>query len=319
MTDAATTTTGIDLSQLPAPTVIETIDYETIFAALLAALQGYLPDFDATVESDPAMKVMEVAAYREMLIRQQFNERALQLFLAYATGTNLDQLGALFEVERLSGELDPAYKARIQLAPSAFSVAGPASAYRYHALSADNTLSDASATSPKPTDIVALVMSVLAANHAVPALVTALQAALAGATWPGSVLVALLSASGDGTASAGQIANVTAALDGAVRPLTDQVTVASAEIIDFAIEASLTVFEGPDSSVVLSAAQASLAAWQAAARKQGYDINRAAIIGALMVAGVANVDLSSPPADIPVSLTQCANCTSASVTVVASE
>jgi phage-related baseplate assembly protein len=103
------------------------------------------------VTSDPAVKVLEVVAYREMLIRQQFNERARQVMLAYATGSNLDQLGALLDVGRLAGEADTAYRARIQLAPEAFSVAGPASAYRFYALSAAPTIADASVPRPGPT------------------------------------------------------------------------------------------------------------------------------------------------------------------------
>jgi phage-related baseplate assembly protein len=42
----------------------------------VARLLETLPSFDATVASDPAVKVLEVFAYREMLIRQTFNERA---------------------------------------------------------------------------------------------------------------------------------------------------------------------------------------------------------------------------------------------------
>jgi hypothetical protein len=91
----------------------------------VARLLETLPSFDATVASDPAVKVLEVFAYREMLIRQTFNERARQVMLAYASDSNLDQLGALLDVARLSGEADDAYRARIQLAPEAFSVAGP--------------------------------------------------------------------------------------------------------------------------------------------------------------------------------------------------
>jgi phage-related baseplate assembly protein len=131
--------------------------------AIVDQLVAELPAFDATVTSDPAVKVLEVVAYREML-RQQFNERARQVMLAYATGSNLDQLGALLDVGRLAGEADTAYRARIQLAPEAFSVAGPASAYRFYALSAAPTIADASVAAPRPDDIRAVVMGCLAAQ-----------------------------------------------------------------------------------------------------------------------------------------------------------
>ncbi|NOW46179.1 phage-related baseplate assembly protein [Novosphingobium sp. SG751A] len=276
----SSSTSVIDLSQLPAPTVVESLDYETIRAALIADVQELLPTWDATVESDPAVKVLEVAAYRELLIRQQFNERAKQCLLAYAKDSNLDHLGALLGVTRLTGEDDTALLYRIQLAPDAFSVAGPESAYEYLALSADSTIADASVTSPSP----------------------------------GVVLVSLLSASGDGTASAQQIANVEAALAGA-RPLTDQVIVQSATIVPYTITAAITVFDGPDGDVVLANAQAGAEAYRIAARKIGRDINRANIFAAIAVAGVSNVALSSPAADMPMDDTQCGHCLAINLTV----
>lgn len=276
----ATSTSVIDLSQLPAPTVVEALDYETIRAALIADVQTDLPTWDATVESDPAVKVLEVAAYRELLIRQQFNERAKQVMLAYAKDSNLDHLGALLGVERLDGEDDTALLYRIQLAPDAFSVAGPESAYEYLALSADSTIADASVTSPNP----------------------------------GVVLVSLLSKFGDGTATADQIAHVEAALAGA-RPLTDQVIVQSATITPYTITAALTLFDGPDGDVVLSNALAGAQGYVAAARRIGRDINRANIFAAIAVAGVSNVALDGPAADMPMDDTHCGHCLAINLTV----
>ena len=85
---AATTSTTVDLSRLPAPTVVEQLSFETIFGDMVARMQELLPSFDATVDSDPAVKVLQVAAYREMLIRQTFNDRARQVMTAYGTGSS---------------------------------------------------------------------------------------------------------------------------------------------------------------------------------------------------------------------------------------
>jgi len=63
--------TAVNLSRLPVPDVIEQIDYESLLSALRADLQARLPTFDAWLESDPIVKLLEVAAYREMLLRQQ--------------------------------------------------------------------------------------------------------------------------------------------------------------------------------------------------------------------------------------------------------
>ena len=93
----------IDISKLPAPQIIEELDYETILAAMRSKLEELLPDWTASdLESDPANKVLEVAAYREMLMRQRINEAARACMLSFAGGTDLDHLAANFGVERLA-------------------------------------------------------------------------------------------------------------------------------------------------------------------------------------------------------------------------
>lgn len=295
---SASTSTAIDLSRLPAPTIVEQISYEDILQAMIDRVTVLLPSFDATVDSDPAVKVLQVAAYREMLIRQQFNDRARQVMLAFARDSNLDQLGANFNVERLvldpgdpqQGvdpvyEDDDAYRERIQLSPEGQSVAGPDTAYIFHARSADATIRDASAISPVP----------------------------------GQVLVTILSRNGNGAASPEQLDAVSAVLGtvagNQVRPLTDQVIVASAEIVNYTIDAELTFFSGPDQALVLATAQRNLDAWLAKSGKLGVDAVRAAILAALFVEGVQNVRLTSPADDVVVNPTQSAHCAGAIVSM----
>ena len=88
------TTTIVDLSRLDPPTIVELLDYETILARKVSRMVGLFPDFDATVDSDPAIKVLQVAAYDELLLRQDFNERVLGRLVAYAIGATLDHIGA---------------------------------------------------------------------------------------------------------------------------------------------------------------------------------------------------------------------------------
>jgi phage-related baseplate assembly protein len=294
---AADTYNAVDLSRLPAPAVVQALDYETIYADLLAQLQLLAPTFDATIESDPAVKLLQVAAYRELLLRARINEAARSVMVAYAIGADLDNLGALYGVARLvitpagtdnSGnavpavlESDDALRNRIVLAPESYSVAGPTGAYIFHALSADGDVLDASATSPAA----------------------------------GEVRVTVLSRLGDGTASAGLLASVTARVSADdVRPLTDHVTVQSAAIVNFEIAASVTFFAGPDSSVVLAQIQQQLAAYLVKAKKLGFDITRAALFGALYAEGVQNVLLTQPAADIAISSLQAAHCTAVALT-----
>ena len=286
MPQAAATSTAIDLSRLPPPDVVEALDYETILAELTADLAARLPSFTAFLESDPAIKILQIVAYRELLLRQRVNDASRAVLVAFAAAGDLDHIAALFGVARL--ELTPAdpqtgaaavmeadddLRQRVLLAPDSYSVAGPRSAYVFHALSADGAVLDASATSPAP----------------------------------GEVVVSVLTGDGDGTAPAELLALVDAAVGADdVRPLTDQVTVQSAGILPFDIEAELTLYPGPDPQLILTTASDGLDAMLANNRRIGRDITRSAIFGALHVAGVQNVSLAAPLADVVADDTQAA-------------
>lgn len=290
---ASGTSITVDLSRLDPPTLIEQLDYEMILARMVARMQALLPDFDATIDSDPAVKVLQVAAYDQMLLRQDFNERLTQRLVAYATGATLDHLGALIGVARLvvtpaniqTGapvvmENDEAFRARIVLGPEGFSVAGPELAYVKRAKDASGQVLDASATSPAP----------------------------------GEVLVSVLSTDSDGTASAELLAAVAAIVtDNATRPLGDLVSVASAAIVNFDLVARIHTFAGPDPQIVLTAARAKFDAFITDARKLDRDVPLSALYAALTVEGVQRVELLSPLADILCDPTQAPRC--ASITI----
>ena len=94
----------IDLSKLPAPQIIEELNFETILADMRRKMTELCPDWTGyALESDPANKVMEVAAYREMLLRQRVNEAARGVMVAFAAGGDLDHLAAFYPEERLPG------------------------------------------------------------------------------------------------------------------------------------------------------------------------------------------------------------------------
>ncbi|MGV7186236.1 baseplate assembly protein [Xanthomonas axonopodis] len=281
--------TAVDLSKLQAPDLIEALDFEKIFADALAQFRRLMPEFSALTESDPIYKLLQLFAARELLIRQRANDKAQQTMLAFATGTNLDHLGALFGVARLllnpgqpengtpsTFESDMDFRRRIQLAPEGFSVAGPEGAYIYHALSAAADVMDASATSPAP----------------------------------GQVLVTIQSRTGNGTAPQALLDQVATILtNDDVRPLTDSVTVQSAEIVLYAIRGRVYTYAGPDSAVVMREAMRSLLAYLAEAHRIGRDVPESAIKAKLFVDGVQRVELDSPAVDIRISRTQAAYCT----------
>lgn len=295
VTTSIATSVALDLSSLPAPDVVEQLGYEAILAALIADLSARWPEFDALVESEPLIKLLQLTAYRELVLRQQFNDRARSVMLAFAGGADLEHLAALFGVTRLvltpanplTGtaavlESDDDLRRRVLLAPDSWSVAGPEAAYVYHALSAEPGILDASATSPTP----------------------------------GAVIVSLLSRTGSGAASPAQIAAVAAVVNAdGVRPLTDLVTVQSAGIQNFVIEAEIRLFAGPDTPTIEAASRASLTAFLASAHRLGRDVPLSAIIAALHVGGVRKVVVSQPLADIECTRLQAPFCTATTITV----
>lgn len=285
--DLATASTPVDLSRLPAPVLVEQLTFDEIATALVDAVRARYPAFDATIDSEPVVMLLQVAAYRELLLRAEFDDQSRQLLLAFATGAHLDHLGALVGLPRLvvtladaaTGrvavmESDEAFRQRIVLAPESFSVAGPDLAYVAFARRADGDVADASVTSPAP----------------------------------GEVVVTVLSATGDGIASPALLAKVRAVVDDrAIRPLTDAVTVRAAQILPFAIDARVWTFSGPDASLVLGTGRVALTAYIAESRRLGRAIRRSGIEGALQVAGVERVELPGW-VDIVPDATQAAHC-----------
>lgn len=102
-----------DLSKLPPPEVVAQPDYETVLAALTAEFRERWPEYDATVESDPVRKLLEVFAWRETVLRRQVADAARAVMLAYAGGADLDHLAALLAVSRRAGESDEELRDRV--------------------------------------------------------------------------------------------------------------------------------------------------------------------------------------------------------------
>ena len=278
--------TPIDLSKLPAPDVIETLDFETLLTDYINDFIARNPNYTTLLESDPAIILMQVVAYREMLLRARINEAAKANMLAYATKGDLDNLAAFFGVERLEDETDERLRKRTQLALEGFSTAGPVGAYIFHSLSASNEVKSVSVKSPNP----------------------------------GEVLVTILSNTGDGTVAQELIDIVLAKLnEDDIRPLTDLVSVQGAEIINYQVEAIITVYSGPSSAVVETEANDALQKFISDRHEIGRVIAISGIYDSLHVDGVKKVKLISPLADVETTNEQAPYCTNISISVVIDE
>ncbi|SAC57238.1 baseplate assembly protein [Enterobacter roggenkampii] len=294
----------IDLSQLPPPVVVEPLDFETLFNERKEAFIALYPEDEQdvirrtlTLKSEPITMLLEENCYRELLLRQRVNEAARAVMVAYSVGSDLDQLAANFNVERLTitpeddsvvppvpavMESDADLRVRTPQAFEGLSVAGPTAAYEFFGLSADGRVADVSAVSPTPA----------------------------------CVTISVLSREGDGTASQELIDIVASALNGEeVRPVADRVTVQAAEIVPYEIDATLYIYPGPESEPIRQASEQKLQAYIADQRRLGRDIRLSAIYAALHVEGVQRVELAQPVADMVLDDTQASNCTGYTITV----
>lgn len=298
----------VDLSKLPAPDVLEEIDFETLLAERKAKFISLYPEDEQAywtarlaMEAEPIVKLLEENCYLQMLERQRINNAAKATMLAYATGTDLDVLAANFNVSRLViqeadntvnppveeiKESDDDLRLRVQLAFEGLSVAGPRSAYLYHALSAHAEVGDVSVVSPQPAQVVVTVLSRI----------------------------------GKGVPSAAVLKAVNDKLnDESVRPIADRVTVQAVTIRDYQIRAKLYMLKGPEYEPIKQQAQKRLIAYTEERRRLGRDITLSGIYAALHIEGVQRVELLEPTQNIILNNNQAGYCTNMNIEVAVSD
>ncbi|WP_299307792.1 baseplate J/gp47 family protein [uncultured Croceicoccus sp.] len=272
---ASPSSNALDLSALPAPDTLAAQDFEAILGDAIADLQARWPQFDTPVDSDPAVKLLQVVAWRELLTRHAIDDAARSTMLAYARGGNLDQIGALLGVSRrmLSAatatepavmESDDELRARIQLAPEALPHAGVTGGfYRARALGIAPALKD-----------------VAAINRG-----------------GGRVDIILLGRDGDGDVPADIVADVAAAFaeDDAVQ-LTDIVSVRGATILPYDAEIRLTIARGPDPTLVRIEAERAVRAYASRRHAIGRTVYAQQLAAVASVGGVEHA--TCPLADI---------------------
>jgi len=284
----------IDLSLFPAPNVIEILSYEVILARNIASLQKILPDWQP-LESDMYMPYLEESTYRELMLRKRVNDASHGNMLAYASGSDLDQIGGNRETVRLAGESDAVFRNRIQKAFNTLAAAGPAAAYIEHARGIDASIVDVSAISPSDG---AVTITVLAPEFILTSIATPDQQLAGQAAFP-----SVLPPSGSSVIVANDHAPLvnkvrTWLAQDTIKPLTDVVVVRGATVLSFTIAATLTFYPGPDSNVVITDAHAALDKYLTSIRRMGFDATRSSIVAALSVPGVQRVDLQSPTGDV---------------------
>lgn len=283
---------AVDLSALPAPEVVEPLEFEEIYAEELGTFRGFMGDnWTATLESDPVTKLLELGAYRKMGNRARVNDAAKAVLLAYARRSDLDQLAANVNLKRLVIqaedtstvpitpevlEEDDALRERIQLVYEGLTTAGPRNSYILHARNASGLVADATAESPAPATVVVTVLGRDGAGEAPQSLLDLVYTYLS---------------------------------DDNIRPVGDRLIVQSAQVLPYQINAILhMVGTGSENETILAECRKRLAAWINPRRRVGAEIARSAIDAQLHIAGVRRVELVGW-LDIFPSQSQAAYCT----------
>lgn len=282
---------AIYLPDLQTPDCVEQLDYEQILLEMKQQFNGYQPLLldtnqkavirsaqlveDATgerywripadesqglfyleLESDPVVRQLEVAAYRELMARQRNNEACHAVMPAYAEGTDLDHIARRYygltrhiltpATDRTPAvmETDKAFRRRLSLAYDKRTTAGSEESYIAHALDADSRVKDVDAHSPRPTENI----------------------------------ITILSHDNNGVADADLLLVVESYISALHRrPNAELVTYRSAEIIEYQIRASIKFNNGPSPEPLLEQAKARITQWASDNFMLGRDVTDSAI------------------------------------------
>ncbi|MGR2827319.1 baseplate assembly protein [Acinetobacter sp. 1124_18A] len=296
---------SVDFNQLTPPKAVEELDFEALFDERKEALIALWPSNQQNQirktlerESEPLTKLLQENVYREILLRSKLNAQYHAVLLAYATDTDLDVKVADYGIQRLIVspedlsttpptpavyERDEELRYRASKAFDALSVAGPTSAYEFHSLSADGRVADTYAFSPSPAQ----------------ALITILQRN-----------------SENGAATPELCQKVYEYVSGEkLRPTADRVTVQSAGIIEYQIQAVLHHNNLPETDPILEEAIANINAFINSPKRIGQSIYLSAIFKQLHVSGVERVELISPSADVLVTAFEASFCSGVDITI----
>ena len=244
--------------------ILEGKNYEEI----LAEIKAKIPEEITLLESDPATKILEIVAFREMLLRERINNAAKANLLSFADGLELDYLAEFYGVERQENELDDAFRLRVKARIAAFSTAGTKEHYRFHALSSSTSIKDALASSPAP----------------------------------GLVKISILSTSEDGKATSELIETVKKYINrDDVKMLTDTVEIVGCTIIplDIKIEIKTT------NSFVLNSIKSNFINKFNTTKNLGWSPSISWIIANIFTDDVTHIKVITPSEDVQIASDEC--------------
>lgn len=282
----------VDIGAVATPKAIETWAYEAILAARISTFLGYwnaarardpsLPAFDVeTLETDPAVILQQVDAFREGLVRQRVNDAVLSTFLLFATGADLDARAAEYNTIRAAGEGDASLRLRAILAWENLSIGGSYGGYEYQARSV------------APVDILDCAVY----GHEVQGVAL------------GEVRIVVLGNTTRGATAPSVLDRVRQRFAGReARKVNDKIVVTPAAIRAYEVDATLVLGRGADAAVVRAAQLAATMKYAASRKRIGASVTPSGLLDAIghddpnVVQSVemrapfsGQIDLSNPP------------------------
>lgn len=314
--------TPINMAALPTLDVIKGLSFEDELAELkerlLRRAEAYGLDLSDVInlESDPLHVIYEAFAERVVQLYAEANDQIRALILADAQGPELDHIAATYYgiarlvvtpadpdavpsvSEVLEGDED--FRARIALAPEAFSTAGPEGGYIFHVLKLDGVADiadvavyseDDNATYTDGAHADAYTVGLRAAPFA--------NRATGDPVLAPEVLIVTLPKVAYGASDQALLDRAWhAAARKDVRPIGDNVRIEPAQNHDYEIEGNLLFDAGASPEVVVAEALASVLTYVASRRRIGARVQRIGIAAAMKVSGVQELNLIKPAADI---------------------
>lgn len=215
------------------------------------------------LESEPSVKQLEVAAYHDMLQSQRVNNALTSNLLALSTGGHLDHLAAFYDVQRLPGETDDAFRERVQLSIRGWSP-GTVEYYEFQVRSVSNQIRDVEILVPDNDSL----------------------------DEKGWIYVHVMQNNATGIATEELLQEIRNHLNNkTIRLINDTFVVSSVEIVPISINAVIHLFDDalPET---LSTIEANFYANFEQERRMGFSITLSWVYGLLQQPGVRKVDLN---------------------------
>lgn len=272
----------LDLSRLRnvRPDLILDLDYEKILQERLDAIKAERPELDAIdLESSPLKILQEQDAYRQLLDYHLLNTTLRGLLPAFSTGVNLEHIAARTGIVRLQigtkpdtgepvWEDDDTFRMRY-FASFGAPAAGSEDAYVFAAMTAYPGAWHVNCAGRD--------------EHGI----------------PGQVDIVVTAPGGQPVEEADLIRIARACNTKSVRPLTDQVNVLAAEVLEYEVELLVDIMRGPDPAEVRAAVIARLGQIVAERYRGAGEVPLSALAAAGYDNGAVSVQVVKPAADIP--------------------